>query len=74
MIEFRVLGEDYNTERHHSALGYIAPEEFAARLPSRGDTTLLVWGKRAKALSPFPAPQSPLPETADRRGKMIQFL
>lgn len=56
--------QDYNSERPHSALGYLSPEEFAARLPSRGVSAVMMWGKGAQAPPPFPAPQSPLPETA----------
>lgn len=56
--------EDYNTERPHSALGYLSPDEFAARLASRGDSTELTWGKGAQSPPPFPTPQSLLPATA----------
>ena len=56
--------EDYNTARPHSALGYLSPDEFAARLASRGDTTELKRGKGAQSPPPFPTPQSPLPVTA----------
>lgn len=56
--------EDYNTERPHSALGYLAPEEFAARLTSRGDSTVLGPRKGAQSPPPFPTPLSPLPVTA----------
>jgi putative transposase len=45
---------DYNTERPHSALGYLAPAEFAARLTPRGDSLGLVWGKGL----PSPTPPS----------------
>lgn len=55
---------DYNTERPHSALGYLAPEEFAARLASRGDSTVLGRRKGAQSPPPFPTPLSPLPVTA----------
>ena len=56
--------EDYNTERPHSALGYLSPEEFAARLASRGDSPVLGRRKGAQAPPPFPTPLSPLPVTA----------
>ena len=66
--------EDYNTERPHSALGYLSPDEFAARLSSRADTTELGWRKGAESPPPFPTPLSPLPNTAAWRGKMMQLL
>lgn len=45
---------DYNTERPHSALGYLAPEEFVARLTPREVSSALVWGKG----HPSPTPPS----------------
>ena len=52
--------KEYNSERPHSSLGYLSPEEFAARQLPRGDSTGLMWGKGIQTPSPCPTPPSPL--------------
>jgi putative transposase len=58
--------KEYNSERPDSSLGYLSPEEFAARQMPRGDSTGLMWGKGDS--NAIPLPHTPIP--AAREGSM----
>ena len=59
---------EYNCEWPHSSLGCQCPEEYAARLASRGDSTGLTWGQRDS--NAILLPQTPIP--AAREGSMTR--
>jgi putative transposase len=60
--------KEYNSERPHSSLGYLSPDEFAARQMPRGDSTGLMWGQGDS--NAIPLPHTPIP--AAREGSMTR--
>ena len=60
--------KEYNAERPHSSLGYLSPDEFAARQMPRGDSTGLMWGQGDS--NAIPLPHTPIP--AAREGSMTR--
>ncbi len=55
-------GKEYNSGRLHSSLGYLSPDEFAARQMPSGDSTRLISGPRGfkrHPLAPPPHPRCP---------------
>ncbi len=58
----------YNSERPHSPLRYLSPEEFAAQLMPCSDSTVLMWGQGDP--NAIPLPHTPIP--AVREGSMTR--
>ena len=59
---------EYNRERPHRSLGYLSPEEFAARQMPRGGSPGLMWGRGDSRA--IPLPRTPFP--AVRAGGMTR--
>jgi len=59
---------EYNRERPHSSLGYLSPEEFAARQMPRGGSPGLMWGQGDS--DAIPLPHAPIP--AAREGSITR--
>lgn len=60
--------KEYNSERLHSSLRCLSPEDFAARQMPRGDSTGLIWDQGDSNTTPLP--HTPIP--AAREGSMTR--